>query len=757
VTHVLRRAACAAIAIVALFVAAAFVAVRRPLPPRTGTHALPALEAPVEIAFDARALPHVRARTTHDAFRALGWLHAGDRFFQMEMRRRAARGRLSEALGPAAFATDVESRREAHGSLAERDLDALSSEESEIVRAYTEGVNAYLVSHARPLELAALGIQPQPWTPEDSLAVERLMYAFLSDSGERERGVLDAVAAHGLDVALEALALEDGRPPHRPPIENVPLAPLDQRPVEPPAGGASNAFALAGTRTSSGKPLLGSDPHLPLEPIPIWYAAHLTSADGLDVAGVTLAGLPFVAIGHNGRVAWGITMQQADDTDLFLERDGGATRRETILVKGEGPRSVLVGETARGPVIGRAGVAFVAEARASRGAPVGVAAFLRAARARGGEELRAAFRLYQGPPINVVWADVAGHIGMQAAGALPLRRSGDGRVPTPAWTGAYGWTGLRAAGDLPSIEDPVEGFVASGNDDWSQSGRPLPYPGHYLGHDRIARLREVLSATSGGDVAAVRALQGDLVSLYARRVAAAMAAMRFEDPAAERAREVLARWDGRADMRGPSLLFYAAMVEIRRAAPGSRERSSRAALPIGWDGLAEMIVNGAGASFWDDPETPDIEARERVVGAALARALARAEREDGANPRFWSFGRRHQARFDHPFSSALPALRPFLDLGPVALPGEWSNPRVAGFSLRRGTYGVVHIQSMRMIVDLGDVDASRFVLPLGQSGQVADRHRADQLETWAAGEDFAFPFTRAAVDAATLARIRLVP
>ena len=771
-----RAAAAAGVVVLAVVVVAGTGAVAflmGSLPSRRGRVVIRGLRAPVEARFDRQGVPHVRAVLEADAWRALGFIHASDRLFQMELRRRAANGRLAELFGAEAVPMDREARVAGYAASARRDWEQLSDDERQALSAYADGVNAFCVDHALPLELRALHATPEPWTPIDSLAFGRLMQDGLSVAAYPERAAFDDARARGLDAAL---ALADASEPGTTGVapEIVELLEKSPRSVQvsqaaiemAPAG--SNAWALSGTRTASGKPLLAGDPHLAAERPGVWYAAHVTSADGLDAAGLTLAGLPGILIGHNGRVAWSLTMHQADDSDLFVEQvdaAAGTYRRggfwlaltrteETIKVKDAPDVVFTVDRTVHGPIVyapGDGATWALARAFAPADQPQGPGAFLAAARARDGASLIAALSHYAGPSVNVCWADVTGATGVKVVGAVPKRRSGDGRFPVPGWIDTYDWDGTIAADALPSIDGRKDGIVVTANDDWSGAGRRLPYPGVFAESDRANRARQLGSALRKATVADMRTMQNDLYSPYAARVVAALVALHPADPQAQKAVSILSQWDARAAGVGPSRLFYAFMKEVRKEAGGDDLR-------VTWSMLDRMIEGRQAQGFWDDPNTAAVETRASRLEAALSRAIASVTRKDGADPSRWSWGGAHRLVYPHPFASAIPAfLARRLVFGPVPLPGEWHTLNVAGFPLRGERYDVSEIPSARLIVDLGNVDASRLVLPLGQSGQLFDRHGHDQLRAWSTGRDFALPFSAAAVEAATISTLRFVP
>jgi penicillin amidase len=307
---------------------------------------------------------------------------------------------------------------------------------------------------------------------------------------------------------------------------------------------------------------------------------------------------------------------------------------ETIHVKDGADVVVEIARTVHGPIVetldGLPGFAL-SRAFAPAGLAQGPRAFLEAARARSGPELFAAWSDFAGPSVNVCWADAAGAIGVQVAGAIPQRRAGDGRFPVPGWTGAYDWDGTLPAAALPAVSNPKDGFIATANDDWSASGRRLPYPGFYAEPDRARRARQLGTAIAAGRVADMRAMQNDVYSPYAARVMSVLSRSTHADPLAAKAASILSSWDAKADKRGPSRLFYAFMKEARKEAGVTSVR-------ISWSMLERMIEGTDAQSFWDDPGTTRVETRDERVERALVRAIRTVEREDGSDPARWSFG-----------------------------------------------------------------------------------------------------------------------
>jgi penicillin amidase len=755
------------VAVLLTLIAAAIVAavyfLFAPLPSRRGVVEIEGLTAPVEVRFDRAGIPHVTSVLEDDAWRALGWLHASERLFQMEMRRRAAAGRLAEVFGPALVRMDTEARTWGHLRHAQDDLAALSERERSVLEAYAQGVNAYLEHEPYPLELQALHLSPEPWTPADSLAFGRLMYQGLTIAAAEEWSVYSDAKARGVDAAVALFDASDGghtivAPEVREVLEEkgtVPFSAAEKGTVPfsdaEEAGAGSNAWALAGTRTASGKPLLAGDPHLNPERPAIWYAAHLTSADGLGVVGLTLAGVPGVIIGHNGKVAWSITMNQADDVDFVLERPESVSvaRTETIAIANAPSQTLPIRIGPHGPIVDDlpGGVA-VARAWVSEDLRHGIGFHLAAARARDGGALEAAWSTYLGPAINLCWADTAGSIGVSVFGAVPHRPQGNGRFPVPGWVAGTTWDGLVPLDALPSVQNPREGYVATANDDWSAAGIAVPYPGSFASSDRALRARELAGRHKRAVVADMRGMQSDVYSPYAARIVAALRTLPLTNERAVRARTVLAGWDARAERRGPSRLFFTFLRHVRASIPAAGSSGTGGAW-VTWSLLERTITGAAHVGSWQ---------RATEIEKALASALDEVELSSGKDPARWSWGRTHRLSYGHPLAAGLPPLlaRRLL-FRPVELPGEWHTLDVAGFRLDGEDDAVVHIPSARIIVDLASPDAARLALPLGQSGQILDRHARDQQRRWASVRDYPLPFTPDAVKDATISTMSFVP
>ena len=797
----------------------------RTVPPLRGDLRVAGLQAPVEVLFDQWGVPHVYARSREDAWLAIGYLQGRDRLWQLELYRRAAAGRLSELFGERALHLDRRFRLLGLHRSAARELDAATPEARVALERFAAGVNAAaadLGRWQRPLEFQLLRVTPEPWTPLDSLAVGKLMAWRLAENrqGELVRGALarrfGSSAAEGLMGVwpADAPAVLDGPTRRtntsfpeerrsRPPAD-VPMAQADPPDVPaglewlatgaPPAG--SNSWVISGARTASKRPLLANDPHLGLELPAIWYDAHLVAAD-LDVAGAMLPGSPFVVIGHNGRLAWGITNSGADVQDFYIEDVdfrqrrylyGGtwhplAVRQVEIEVRGRSaPERFDIFSTRHGPLTATESAweeppVFTEDTPRGDPRPMAlrwdslrtggmISGFEALNRARGWAEFLDAVRLVTGVSLNFVYADTAGNIGYAMSGALPVRANGDGSLPVPGWGGGYEWTGTVPAARLPAVLNPPSGRVITANAEIDRSW-PRTMTRDWRAPFRAARIADLLGDRTGLDIAAFREMQGDVRSEAADRLLEAVerasrsgAAERAE-PEARTALERLRLWDRRVDDRAVVSLYHAFERALWQRAFAD-EMGLQLFRHFAEYGLSERFVGlhailpHRDSRWWDDIATIDRrETRDDIVVLAAADAMLTLRRRFG-DESDWTWGRLHAAHFRHSLSAGGLILRWIFDRGPVKVVGNTSTVNKAAVDPRR-PYAVGDLASYRQIVDVGAWDRTRAILTTGQSGHVRSPHYFDQNALWATVQDRPFPFSRRAVDEARTSRLLLVP
>jgi penicillin G amidase len=815
-------------------------AVRRPLPTYDGELALPGLSAPVTVHRDAYGIPNIYAETIEDLFRAQGFVHAQDRFWEMDFRRHVTGGRTAELFGAAQVEADAFLRTLGWRRVAEAEWDLLSAQSQDYLNAYADGVNAWIDETGGPaatgrkaLQYRVLGLQNSgyevaPWDPVDTLAWLKAMAWDLRANmvTETHRALL---LAAGLTVEqVEELypdypfdrhdpivgrgAVVDGEFDYDAPIEvpetvnGVPvealitatdtIAALNRAADQVPAllgladaGLGSNSWVVSGDHTDTGAPLLVNDPHLGISLPGIWYQAGLHCTCGYRVAGFTFSGVPGVVIGHNDRIAWGFTNLAHDVTDLYLERLDGdryevdgewrdlEVREEVIRVAGDDDVTVRVRHTHRGPLLsdvsgqlGRiAGSHEVARETGAEGAAgdgegqLGVSlawtaltpsttieALFAINTAGNWDEFRAGTALFEVPAQNLVYADVDGNIGYQAPGLVPVRGEGDGRWIAPGWDSAYDWQATVPFEALPNVLNPPEGTIVTANQapigpqyqpwlsaDWSygyRSGRI---------HDLLAEA----TATKPMSVSDMELLLFDNYNGFGPILVPALLdapttpLMRDE----QRAMDLLAEWDfqqptggepGTAEARSSAAAAYFNAVWRHLldlmfghfpddVQPNGRDR---------WFEVVAALLDEPDSPWWDRPDTGVTENRDDLLARALSDAFKEMADAQGDDPTGWQWGRMHTLTLrDGTFgTSGIGPIEAIFNRGPYETAGGGDIVNATGWHAPEG-YEVVATPSMRMIVDMSDLNRSRWIQMTGNSGHAYHPHYVDQVELWRTG------------------------
>jgi len=738
-------------------------AVRRPFPQTSGRITVDGLRGSVEVMRDRWGVPHIYAQDDRDLFFAQGYVHAQDRLWQMEFHRRLAAGRLSEIFGPITLETDRFLRTVGLRRAAQAEAALLDEETREFLNDYAAGVNAYIASRRGrlPLEFTLLRIAPEPWTPVDSIGFGKLMSWTLSGNWESEILRAHLLSRFG-DAGIERLL-----PPY--PAEMPVIAPegADYRPFRsaaalrlaafapPRAGIGSNNWVVAGTRTATGTPLLANDPHLEAAMPSIWYEMHLSSA-GFHVTGATFAGTPGVVIGHNERIAWGVTNAGPDVQDLYLERfhagdpslyefrgqwERATVLEEAIAVKGRPDPVILpVRITRHGPILN--GVvegldAFVALRWTALEPGALAGAVLRLNRAANWEEFRGALRLWTVPAQNFVYADRDGNIGYQLPGRIPIRAKGTGLLPVPGWTGEYEWIGEIPYEELPSSFNPERGYIITANNRIIPDGY-----GHFIAAEwdpgfRAQRIETMLKDQPQITAEVMADMQLDQTSLPARTILRALESVKVtEEPAASLLAE-LREWDGVLAPESTAAAIYEA---FRVALPpllfedalGPDVFKRYLDRSDAWT-VAIMHLLAEPASPWWGPT-----GRDAVVARALNQAAETLRKHLGPDRPRWTWGRLHVMRFDHPLGR-VPGLGRIFNASAPPTGGDAFTVNNAGFSIR--TFRQVVVASYRQIVDVGNWDRSLAIHTTGQSGIPFHRHYRDFVPMWATGQYHPMPFT----------------
>jgi penicillin amidase len=710
---------------------------------------LPGLTEPVEILRDRWGVPHIYARNTPDLFFAQGYIAARDRLWQIDWWRRVGAGKLAEVLGPSAVERDRLARAVRFRGDWEAEWRMYHPEGKAIAKAFTDGINAYIrsLNGRRPPEFARAGYDPGLWVPEDCAA--RMAGLVMVRNVTRELARARDIQRFGLDKVQQYL-------PPDPYVKITVPAGLDladitpelvakfSRLLAPPSFTAtqgSNNWVVDGTLTTTGKPLLASDPHRPVIAPSLRKTVHLV-APGWNAIGAGEPALPGIALGHNERIGFGFTIVGIDQADLYVERlnsknlnqyfHRGQWRemeivRETVQVKGGPAQTIELKFTAHGPVFHEDHGRQRAYALKWTGALPGGAGYLAAlatSQAKNWTEFRRTLENYIIPSENIVYGDVDGNIGWQPVGLAPIRSGWTGLLPVPGHTGEFEWSGFRKLDDLPRTYNPPQHFVGTANHNILPKGYTIPLSYEWAAPFRYLRVHEMLStAREKFSVADFERMQQDVVSVPARRLQGILKRWPGERP--KEVEELLA-WNAELRTDSRAALLYEAMAAHLPEAVFGKELGSRVDL--------QMTLS----TLEDKPDPA-------ALGAALKRALAEMERRLGKDRAQWTWGRLHQISFAHPVLGAMGK--------PVPRPGDGNTVNSTSGGNFRQTNGA----SYRHILDFSDWDKSVMTNVPGESGDPSSKHYADLINDWAAGRYHPMPYTRKAVEAATAEKIQLEP
>jgi penicillin G amidase len=758
------------IAIGCLAAGAAYLYLRQSLPQTEGEMRLAGLGARVEVLRDRHGIPHIFAASLEDAHFALGFVHAQDRLWQMEMNRRIGSGRMAEVLGAGALEIDRLMRTLGLRRVAEENLRRYDEETRRLLDAYAAGVNAFLANDpVLPPEFLILGVRPEAWTPVDSVVWTKVMAWDLAGNWRSE--LLRLRLSRTLATARIQEFLPGDEEPKLPDLKAFYSA-LEKKPAreptfsqwEPDFLGGSNSWVVSGKRSASGKPLLANDPHLGLTAPPLWYLAHL-HAPGMDAIGGTLPGVPAVLVGRNERIAWGLTNTGADVQDFYLEPLDApfARREETIKVKDAPDERLAVRVSRHGPVLSDVlrpaleatprGYALALAWTALAPDDLTVQAALKLSRARDWQEFLGAARELHAPPQSASYADVDGNIGFIAAGRVPLRKRANdlhGLVPAPGWDARFDWTGYLPFDELPRAFNPPDGKVVLAN----HKIVPPKYP-HAITYEwqppyRARRIEQLLGSGKH-DVSSFRAMQADAVSLAVRELLPHFVAANPEHEVMRK----LAAWDGTmAIEREEPLIMTAWWREFARALYADE---LGAAFRPGWSARAVFVSNVlAGQSHWcDDVRTPQAEDCRRLLIDSLENARENLRNRYGND---WRWGEAHVARHRHRPFTRDERLARFFDIRvPSAGDGYTVNAGAMDFASDSEPFANRHAPSLRAISDLADPQASVFIHSGGQSGHPLSPHYRDFAAPWARGEALPMVTERRRLEAAGVRRLVLEP
>lgn len=760
----------------------------RRLPTTRGELGVPGLHGRVRVHRDRWGIALIEADDDRDGPFALGFCHGQDRAFQLEILLRVARGTLSEMIGADGLPIDRLSRRIGFTRAAVEQLPLLDADVRESLEAYSRGVQAGvgLGNRSLPHEFVLLKAKPTPWLPLDTLAVTKLLSFTLMANWDAELARLKVLTADGPD-ALQAL---DGSFPEW----QKAIAPVGARAggsVDRLAddlrafaawgrlGGASNNWAVSGSRTTTGRPILANDPHLDVSLPAHWYLASLRTPKAAT-AGATFLGGPLFLVGHNGTAAWGVTAGLADNTDLFLEEvgpDGASVRQgdgfapcrvveEVIGVKGGDSVTERVLITPRGPVISSA-LAETPEALSLRATwldPLPMTGFFRLPGVRSFGEFRAAFADWPVASQNMAYADTSGVIGWQLVGRVPVRKKGHGTIPLHGADPDAGWRDDPVPfADMPYLKNPPCGFLATANNRHTPEGE-----GPFLGVDLIDGYRHeaihrAIEHRHDWDVASTMLLQMDQYAVAWEEMREVVLAAGDVDLDSAMALQMLRDWDGRVTAKSAAAAVYEVFVAemIVRVAKAKAPKSWQWVVGAGLSPLTPYnfgcfrrtahlvkLLREQPAGWFPHPWPEEI-------ADALGEAVRRLNAKHGPNFAAWEWGRARPLVMRHPLSKKPGllgrALGDVFNLGPVPCGGDADVISQAAVRPLDPLAPTTNIASLRAVFDVGAWENSRFVLPGGQSGNPFSPHYGDLFTLWQRGEGVPIAFTadevrRAAVE-----------
>jgi penicillin G amidase len=759
------------------------------LPALTDTVRLKGLESLVEIYRDRLGMPHVFARSVHDAFFAQGFVHAQDRLWQMDYDRHRAYGRWAEYLGLSAVAQDVLMRRFRLEASAKADYTAINSETRAMLDAYAAGVNAFLHSTTQlPIEYRLVNATPEPWQPWDACAVFKVRHIHM---GVWQVKLWRARLLRQLGPELTAKLCE-GYQTGQPLI--VPPAVGFEGPVwhglkalqdgegalallsELDAG--SNSWAVSGSRTATGRPLMAGDPHRALDTPNVYYQNHVACPD-FDVIGLSFAGIPgFPHFGHNQAVAWCVTHANADYQDLYIERFNpenpcqyefrGAWREaerypEVVRVRDSESKAIDVTVTHHGPVIlgdPAQGYALAFRYTATADPNTGYNALLPMLRAQSADDIEESMRPWVDPGNNFLFADVHGNIGYLTRGQVPLRSMANAWLPVPGWTGEHEWQGMIPFAEMPRVRNPETGFIVTANN--RIVGDEYP---HYLAIDyspgyRARRILERLDSLPQVDGPAMAAIHADRVSIPGREFVQLLARVETQDDLSGQAKALLQQWDGGMEATSAAATIYAVFREFLLRSVIEPWLGPLACEAFGSELSGGVIFmsrfKARLTSFIQENDRSVLPAGtdwDMLMSQALTHASSWLRQELGDDPQTWHWGRMHRTAPQHTLISAFPELAPLLNPPSHAMGGDGETVQAASFIPGAG-YTLSSTSVTRYLFDLDDWNRSAWVVPLGSSGHPGSPHYADQSEAWAALQLFPmlYDWNRIQTEAETIQR-----
>lgn len=815
------------------------VTVRKSFPDTSGEVSLSGIHGKVEILRDDKGIPQIYADDPEDLFFAQGYAHAQDRFFEMDFRRHVTSGRLSELFGKSALKNDKFVRTLGWRRVAEQELAKLDDKTTRLLTAYARGVNSYIEgksSSKLSLEYAVLSLtgpdyRPEPWQPADSLAwIKAMAWDLRSNMSDEITRTLSTaklspaqvdelypsqpkankpIVGEGSNVyggkfqeyTCPPLALGCSAQPGLARAAVASLKSAGKAADNLPAllgtgeGIGSNSWVVDGKHSVTGKPILSNDPHLAPSMPGVWYEAglhcrKLSSECPYDVAGFSFSGMPGIVVGHNNKIAWGVTTMYADVADLYLEKVTGDTyeydgkqkrltkRTEKFKVEGGKTQTITVRSTQHGPIIsdvdddladvgktakvdGKSGNYAVALRWAALTPEPTIKAVFALDTAQNWTDFRAAAKLFTVPSQSLIYADVDGNIGYQPPGTIPIRGKGDGRWPVPGWDPRYEWKGSIPFDALPTVLNPKEGFIVTANQQVIGKQYPLNLGKDSAAGYRSQRIRDLLAAKPKLSVADMTRIQLDMFSANARQLVPLLLKIPLDSSYYRQGQNTLRDWDYQqtADS-GSAAYFNAVWSNLLRLT--FHDELPKGQWPDGgerWFNVVRTIIKHPTSHWWDDVTTSNkIESRDEILTQAMRDARDELTREQSRDPHNWSWGKFHKLTLVNSTlgDSGVGIINSLFNRGPYEVGGGGGLVDATAWDATEG-YDVTAVPSMRMVVDLAHMDKSRWIQLTGNSGHAFNDNYVDQTTLWLKGETMPWAFSKAAIAKSTKVKLTLKP
>lgn len=725
-----------------------------------GELTLDVLDAEVKVVRDADGVPHIKAESDADLYRAQGFVQAQDRLFQMDLARRQASGRLSEVVGESALTTDKFFLTFSLRDAAEKSYAGYNDEAKDVLKWYVEGVNEFITFAKEEgklsYEFKLLGYEPEEWKAIDSLAIGKFMAYDLGGNWSTLAIRHWALNTFDEEKAKELFITypEDARSIIEANISNpVNVAGYFDASVLPNEFNGSNNWVVSGDKTKSGSPLLADDPHLGLSTPAIWYQMHLESPEQ-NVSGVIFAGIPGIILGHNEEVAWGVTNVGPDVQDLYIETPNpddrtqflyegdwkqAEVRNSPIKVKGQEDVPFEVVVTRHGPIISdilfkeeKASGLFSMQWTALE-PTLELQAILKMNKSSNWNEFETALEDFHAPAQNFVFAAKDGTIAYKANGRIPLRKTGNGQLPVPGDSAEYGWEGYVPYDELPIVVNPEEGFIATANNEVVDDSYAYHITDFWAQSYRYERISEVLESKSDLTKEDMMDLQMDQTNLYAKEFLTQMIGSVENSDSTGEYKKILAllkEWDQVDDKdQAAPLVFHKWIKELPQTLLEDEMPEDVYSMLPGKGNISDQLLRKG----YNNEQSAWLESYggvDKWVYDSFVEATKEISEEFGSNEAKWKWGDYHQLTFDHPLAGASPILAYFLNPKPIPIGGSSITVQAAEF----GEDGKVdHGASWRFVADLSDLSEAYHIVGPGNSGHMKSEWYHSQVDNWAKG------------------------